>query len=532
MLAKGFEVLISQSWPGGLAPGMPEKLWQLDQAVATQIAEYTASQCFDPLCRKYVEDNRGVYPSRPHGDLTLLVAGLSETVRDFLISRCSVGGDLYECLVDPLADDDNYFIDNGRPMDPASSCGDPIQDVLRLSLAIYDEDNSNDIKRKLIHFVRHDPWLFAEWRSFVQEELSDREQKQQIADGSFVIDQATDDFIFRATHLQGKTPIQLLIERQKNLSERQKQRMQRWDRETFCGTFLVYKKRLPFLDVTDLKNDKNCRLKATMVEAIQSIKPGDLLCSRVTPWEDYWLLSGIQNNIAQAGRDQTLIAKLKQEARCRPSYRFIDNDDPQIQEGFKVQDAQYQAWTGLFHKEELLFEDGLELGAAMNRFHRYWTDEMILPDSGLTRSQLYQQRHGHAPPELNFRLPDYLLNAQDVAVVFDRRYGLAFYVGYGLFRSAFEMREPLTSVQIERVWDYLIAESVDYWLFQRMRDQYPQRTEYVFKETLKDEQFCLDRDFDSILRKFKGEAMRRPLRSMITIVDSESEIEPSGKVMK
>ena len=257
MLAKGFEVLISQSWPGGLAPGMPEKLWQLDQAVATQIAEYTASQCFDPLCRKYVEDNRGVYPSRPHGDLTLLVAGLSETVRDFLISRCSVGGDLYECLVDPLADDDNYFIDNGRPMDPASSCGDPIQDVLRLSLTIYDEDNSNDIKRKLIHFVRHDPWLFVEWQSFVQQELSNQGQEQHRDDRSLAIDQATDDFIFRATHLQGKTPIQVLIERQKDLSETQEQRMQRWDMETFCGTFLVCKKRLPFLDVSDLKNNKN-----------------------------------------------------------------------------------------------------------------------------------------------------------------------------------------------------------------------------------------------------------------------------------
>ena len=90
----------------------------------------------------------------------------------------------------------------------------------------------------------------------------------------------------------------------------------------------------------------------------------------MTPWDDYWLLSGIQQQFKGAGKDQNLVSELKREARYRPSYRHIDNDDPRIQEGFKVQEAQYHAWMALFGQEELLFEDGLKLGAAINRFHR------------------------------------------------------------------------------------------------------------------------------------------------------------------
>jgi hypothetical protein len=195
-------------------------------------------------------------------------------------------------------------------------------------------------------------------------------------------------------------------------------------------------------------------------------------------------------------------------------------------------EAQYQAWIALFGQGELLFEDGLKLGAAMNRFHRYWTDEVILPDSGLTRAESYQQTHGHAPPDLKFPLPAYLLKAQDTAAVFDRRHGLAFYVGYGLFRSAFEDEKALSPDQVQRVWDYLIDRSTDFWLFQRMRERYPERTQYVFRQVLQDETFQLDRDFDPILGKFKGESMRRTGRPMITVVDSEPGRPLERKILK
>jgi len=532
MLARGFEILISRNWPAGLCEVLWEKLWQLDEASAEAIAEGAASQCFDPLLRKYVEDKRDIYPSRPHRDLCKLTTDLSEALKSFLVSRCTPSGDLYKCLMNPLADHNRYFPNNGRSADPASSCGDPIRDVCRLSLTIHDEDDGGDIKWKLVHFVRNDPWLFAEWMSFVQQQLDRPERKKRISSRPSAVDEATDEFIFRATHLDGKTPIQLFIERQKDMSDRQKQQLLQWDTETFYGIFIVRGVELPFVNATDLASDRNCRLKATKPEALRFLKPGDLLFSRVTPWDDHWLLSGIQQRFEGAGKDQNLVSELKRQARLKPFNRPVDSEDRRIQEGFKIQEAQYQAWMALFGREELLFEDGLKLGAAMNRFHRYWTDEIPFGDTGLTRAQLYQQRHGQPPPELKFPLPDYLIEAKDTAAVFDRRHRLAFYVGYRLFRSAFEDQGQLTSEQVQRVWDYLIDESIDYWLFQRMQNQYPERTEYVFRQVLKDKHFQLDRDFDVVLRKFKGQAMRRPVRPMITVIDTDADSKNRRKVLK
>jgi len=532
MLAKGFEIFVGRNWPAGSCEGLKGELWQLDEASAERIAECTASQCFDPILRKYVEDTRDIYPGRPHADLTKLTVALREALGAFLISRCSSGGNLYKCLTNPLADDNCYFPDNGESPDPPSGCGDPLRDIYRLGLMIHDEDDGSDMKRTLAHFVRTDPWLFAEWKSFVREQLDESKSKKRISSQSMAIDEATDEFIFRATHLDGKTPIQLFLERQKDMCDRQRQRMLRWDAETFYGIFLVRNAELPFVNATDLASDKSYRLKATKPEALRPLKSDDLLFSRVTPWDDHWLLSGIQQRFEGVGKDQDLLSKLKRDARFRPSYRYIDNDDPRIQEGFKLQEAQYQAWIALFGQEELLFEDGLRLGAAMNRFHRYWTHEMVLPDSGLTRAQSYRQTHGHAPPELKFPLPDYLLKAKDTAAVFDRRHGLAFYVGYGLFRSAFEDQGPLTPEQVRRVWDYLTDRSTDFWLFQRMRDRYSERTQYVFRQVLKDKQFRLDRDFDPILGKFKGESVRRPVRPMIIVIDPEPGNQATRKVLK
>ena len=105
-------------------------------------------------------------------------------------------------------------------------------------------------------------------------------------------------------------------------------------------------------------------------------------------------------------------------------------------------------------------------------------------------------------------------------------------MGYRLFRSAFDDQGQLTSEQVQRVWDYLIDESTDYWLFQRMQNQYPERTEYVFRQVLKDKHFQLDRDFDVVLRKFKGQSMRRPVRPMITVIDTDADSKSTRKVLK
>ena len=111
-------------------------------------------------------------------------------------------------------------------------------DVYNLGYIIRDTDGPAEMKRTLVWFVRHDPWLSTESMSFVRDHLASR-GKDDNQDPSMEADDATDHFIHRATRLAGKTPIQLLIERQHRLSDHQRQRLLRWDRESFMGVFQV-----------------------------------------------------------------------------------------------------------------------------------------------------------------------------------------------------------------------------------------------------------------------------------------------------
>lgn len=522
MLARGLDLLVGQDWPKAEGAGRVS-LWPLNKENASAAAQQVATRCFDPLLRKYVWDARGIYAGRPHGDLARLGSALAEGLDDFLVARCLGGGDLADCLAMPMAEDGRYFHQDAQGAMPFASTGVPSQDVQRLGLTIAADDDGGEIKRKLVHLVRDDPWLYAEWRSFVEHSLEDRDSQRPIS-GALATDRATDDFIFRATRLGGKTPIQVLLERQANLSDRQRQRLMRWDAETFVGAFLIRQVHVPVINASDLETDRELSLEATKPQALGALRPGDLLLSRVVPWDDHWLLSGVQQRHEQVSEDR--VRQIKKSLQQKPSRRSFDPSGPRIVKAFQIQEAQYQAWLALFGKDEILFADGLELGAAINRFHRHWA-ETVVPGTGLSRVEGFRRQYGKEPPSQMFPLPDDLLKARDVAAIFDRRHGMSFFVGYGDFLSAFEGSGPLSDRQTERVWDYLSDDSVEYWVFQRVAERFPDRTEHVLRTVLKDDSLRRQ-DLDSLLRRFKGEAMRQPVRPMITVVDPNGPIAAAG----
>ena len=55
---------------------------------------------------------------------------------------------------------------------------------------------------------------------------------------------------------------------------------------------------------------------------------------------------------------------------------------------------------------------------------------------------------------------------------------------------------------------------------------------HIQQDVLKDKHFQLDRDFDVVLRKFKGQSMRRPVRPIITVIDSATNSKSARKVLK
>lgn len=507
-LANGFEVALRRLLLGDAAIAAAADAGRLD-TVAAELAR-VARDDFDPLLRKFVEDLDDQILPRPDRELERLVGRLEEATAAFLGTRCGPGGDLQPLAAAPLGPAGKALPDNGLPPDPATSSGSVARDIIDLASTVRAEDDAVAVKRKLVHFVRHDPWLAEECMVDVLGALD-------VAGGDEAGEdvRATDAFVFRPTRIDGRTPIELFIERQPAMPEAQRRRLERWNNEAFTDVFHVRRLEPPFVAAADVRFGREYRLLATR-PVMKVLRRGDLFMSRVVPWDDHWALSGVLEVVGHV--DEPGLPEVRRLLLQGPSPRRPDPNDPAVQSAKALLEEQYRAWVELFGADELTFASGRELGAAVDRFYHHWNEEQRDPQTGRTRAEQYELDHNRPAPEPSGVLPEDLLEARDVGVTVDAVTGMGFLTNFGLFRSALESGGPPTAPQVAIVLEYLRDPSVEPVAFLKARQRHPQRLAELLRLALRDEQFDLQRDFDRLLRKYKGEALRSP-QLEITVVD-------------
>ena len=146
MLAQGFDILVGRNWPHE-GDEAPVNFWPVNEATAEAAAARAGRSCFAPLLRKYVLDHRMRWLAPGQRDVQRLSGELARTLREFLLKRCSEGKDLADCLRDPLGSHGGYFEDNYMPAEPASSTGDPRQDISRLEITVDPQDDAEGNRR-------------------------------------------------------------------------------------------------------------------------------------------------------------------------------------------------------------------------------------------------------------------------------------------------------------------------------------------------------------------------------------------------
>jgi hypothetical protein len=487
--------------------------WHLDESSAESLAADLTENCFQPLLRKLAEDVKDMPPPRPHLGLDRLVNELESTTHKFLRDRSLPDGDLHACLADPLGDPEGYFPANGKTFVPETT-GAPARDVYWLGPRIYDTTEVGDLKQPLVHFARTDPWLVRECMNYINDRL-DQRQPEEDWDWQMHCDQATDDFLFSSTRLSGWSPLELFLARQHHLSEAEVAPLRRWQEEQFTSIFEIKRIRSPWVTLRDLSDEQRYEAAATKAGAFNSVQAGVVFVSRLVPWGNHWLLSGTQPTYPASAEN---LEEIRQQARHSSLGRHRP-DDPQRQRAFKLQHEQHDLWLELFGDDEVLCEDGCEAEQVVKRFMQAWQDRVwqARPNTG--------PRPGDAngPPDARdlVNLSDELRAETDVGVIFHRDHGLTYLTNYGLFRQTFEHDQPPSQDELSVAREYLTDESVDYWVFERMRDRWPKRTEQLVKAVLQDECFELERDFDATLAKFKGDQMRRPPQPTVSVADSD-----------
>ena len=116
-----------------------------------------------------------------------------------------------------------------------------------------------------------------------------------------------------------------------------------------------------------------------------------------------------------------------------------------------------------------------------------------------------------------FELPDHLLEAETVAVIYDEVEGQTFLAEYGLIEAAFDDPVLLADRDHRRaVVGYLNDDSISPLPFRRLGQRQPENASRVFQRLLKKPTFSWERDGESLIRRRKGSFFDKPVLPSVT----------------
>lgn len=500
LLSRGVCRLVSTNAVSDLA-GRPEpSLWDTDPAAREKLLAQATRVFADILCN-YHELTGDGWIKRDHDDLRLILQRLTDALGHFLQTKCGPGGDLYPCIEDPLGDDEGFFPPGDKPADPDQTSGNPKLDAYRLNCLVHDADDADTIKTKLIAFVRSDPLLAPEQsRHIAQQLLAKRDQIKTPQDEFAHSYAANDDFLFNPGRQGGLTPVRLFLQTHLFLSDRQKQRLERWDSLATTGLFQVQSNDQGIVQLQDLTSGRSFRVTAGERAVLDQFRPGMGLQTRILPWDDLWVFSGIQKVLDLTPQ---ILGAAMGKLNPMSFRRAIDNNDPRVLRAADLTRLAAAQWQTLFASDHVV-SDTLETNRqTLERFYEHLRQHK-LPAGGLTIFQAFEQEVGiPAPAGVPTVSLDPSTPFRDLTLLCSAQYGLVQLIDYDFVCHAMDAQDMPTPEQRSALWMYLSAPWIPAWVTRTLFERNPARVQHILRDLLGDGTFDLARDLDHLLGHFK-----------------------------
>lgn len=331
-----------------------------------------------------------------------------------------------------------------------------------------------------------------------------------------------------------KTPLDLFIESQQNLSEDDRKLISNWQR-SFIGLFAVTKVLSDGFDLMNWLTAKQYTVKPNDPKTLQEMerfKEGEILLSRISPVTDsFWMFSGPCMPMGRLGKPKLAVA----------IGNFKDNHKDALYSD--APDLLEQAWESVaeYHKEFLDFFGsdevtlpGYQLNKKINEFQELITkrrlaaagiDESksfseIAEEAGLTEeelkaaaeeagadskavSQLFDKSEGKAKMVMpKVELPADLKKAEEVTVLTHPRWGQMFLPTYTQFKTILESEDwESDQANPKMVRKYLEDSTINAFIWHKLAQLYPTQLEKVLQTVLERPEFKLDRDLDTLLQE-------------------------------
>jgi len=301
--------------------------------------------------------------------------------------------------------------------------------------------------------------------------------------------QFTDDFVYSYRFPDNRTVIDRFVSEYSDLNEKEKAIVLRW-KDPIVGLFQV-KRALPEGFVTEnLINEVDYTIKPTTIpEGLErSARPGAFFMAKIIPASDNeYIFSGIQEFFNSPEEE---ILKIVGSLQMKhPEFAFRDNEE-RIRRGFELQKKDRELFIEYFRSDEVLTE-GRKLPALAAEFMDYRLSKLAKP-----------LPEGYKPPEMHF--PKGLLKSKDVGIVFDELSGQHYLVNYGIILNVFQSPDEVKIQRYKRdILTYLEDQTISPYVLKRLFFRFPQNAEFIIRKILDRPEFCLEKDFDSLMDEFK-----------------------------
>ncbi|MGV0024158.1 hypothetical protein [Phormidesmis priestleyi] len=361
--------------------------------------------------------------------------------------------------------------------------------------------------------------------TFTAEQLAKSQQKD-----TKQRDLVVDTFI-TAGRIGEKTPIDLFIASEAELSERDRQLLSEWKRN-FTGLFVVQQILPDGFELRNWLTDKTYIVKPNdpaMLEDMARFKLGEILLTRIAPVEDYWTFFSPYMQMGNLGKPKLAVAigNFKQNHKSD-----LYGDAPELlEEAWKSVDRYHQDFLEFFGSDELTLP-GYQLGKKVAEFQEFMTQRSLEAagvdsskslaemgtDAGMTDEELEEAAEAMgmdsqaaakmlkskdslkmAVPQID--LPPDIKKAEQVTVLAHPRWGQSLLTNYQQFTDLLQTDDWQTVKGSDKlIRKYLEDSTINAFVWHRLAERYPTQLEKVLREFLQQPDFQLKRDLDGLLR--------------------------------
>jgi hypothetical protein len=371
-------------------------------------------------------------------------------------------------------------------------------------------DRAADLKAELVEFAQGP--RFRKWLDVLLRDAAD--DLGYLDEGMAV--HAIDRFALQHRLPDGRTVVERFVaQRRPPLADDERELVLGWG-DVVEGCFEVRGVEGEAVELHNLLDDLVYRVHSNMgPSALARLRPGTFAVCRIVPLRqatDDWLISGHVSMYGRSAR-RRLAQVAVEHVTANPA--LLRRNPALFERSWEVQ-AEHRAAFIAQVGADLVVLPPLEAQETLREHHRRIRSQAV---ARLKGEASHRARTPGRLPDDAGRLPEDLLDADSVALIYDEIEGLGYYRDFGsldaLFADPTQVRDRAGLAQLRA---YLDDESVPPLVIRRLVERHPDGADQIFRTLLRKPGFTWSRDGEKLLRREKKPYFDREPVPSVSIV--------------